>query len=71
MKDKKRLRWYRRFYIVPRQAPQDIEKVCDNIGNTIGISSFKHVKYETLDRGDKDKVEQEFLDMIINFKYTL
>ena len=32
-------------------------------------SQFKHVKYDTLDKGDKERVDKIVLDMMANFKY--
>lgn len=59
------------FHIIPKQPTQNIDKVCDNIINLAGILGFKHVKYDSLERIDKDKVEQVVLNMMIKFKYTL
>lgn len=49
---------------------QDIDKVSNNSRNPTRVAIFKHIRYETLDKVDKQKVEQIITDMMVNLKYT-
>lgn len=59
-----------KLQIVPRLPPMDIDQVCENIRNLAGISWFKHIKYDSLDKANKENIEQEMLDMMKKFKHT-
>lgn len=61
----------RKFQIFPRKPCQDINQVCDNIRNSTRISGFKQVKFDSLEKIDKEKVVQAILYMMINFKYMI
>ena len=58
------------FQIIPRKKHQYIDKLCDNVRISIGLDGFKHIKYDTLENIDKEKVEQVVIDILVNFKYT-
>ena len=51
------------------KKPQNIDDVCENM-SCVGFNGFHYVKYDTLSNADKSKVEEEFLVMMVNFKYT-
>ena len=49
---------------------KSIDKVCDNIRNSVGLLGFKFIKYETPSATDKSKVEEAMLDMMAKFNIT-
>ena len=50
-----------------RQA-KIIDEVCSDLKRLIGLSSFRFVKYDTLDNYDRDKVEEAMVENIANNK---
>lgn len=58
------------FKIATHKKPQDIDEVCENIRNSVGLSGFHFIKYDALSNVDKKKVEEAMLDMMVTFKYT-
>lgn len=58
-----------KFKVVVCRKPQNIDEVCDNLRNTVGLLGFHFIKYDKLSREDKVKVEEAVIDMMTNFKY--
>ena len=48
----------------------NIDKVCDDLRSYVGLSSFRFVKYDTLNNDEKSKVEQAMIDMMANNKIS-
>lgn len=44
--------------------PKNIDEVCANLKNSIGLLGFRYVKYETLNNEKKYKVEETMIEIM-------
>lgn len=54
----------------PIRQYKSLEEVCADLRRSIGLSSFRFVKYDTLDNIDRNKFEEAMVEMISNQKIS-
>lgn len=47
-----------------------MDEICHNIKSNVGLVGFKKIKFDKLNNEDKEKVEEEMLEMLCAFKMT-